>query len=55
MVKVTKMNHCLNDTGFTHFDGYIQLDKERNFMKIVCKVPKNKYKITSNDKDYKEE
>ena len=54
-VKIMKMNHCLNDSGFTHFEGYIQLADDRNFLKIVNMVPNNKYKITSNQKDFREE
>ena len=45
------MNHCLNDSGFTHFEGFIQMDKDRNFVKIVKKVPKHKYRVLSNSKD----
>ena len=48
-VKMIKMNHCLNDAGFTHFEGYIQLvQEEGNFIKIVNKIPNHKYQITSN-------
>ena len=42
-VKIIKMNHCLNDSSFTHYEGFVQLDKDRNFFKIVNKVPNHKY------------
>lgn len=42
-VKVIKMNHCLNESGFTHFEGFIQLDHDKNFFKITNKIPNHKY------------
>lgn len=48
------MNHCLNDEGFTQYEGYIQLDDEGKFITITNKIPIPVYKITNNNKELKQ-
>jgi len=49
------MNHCLNDSGFTQFEGYIQLLENGEYLKITNKIPNPKYHITMNSKELKVE
>ena len=49
------MNHCFNDTGFTQYEGFIQLHDDGNLVKITTKVPKLKYKVIQNSKELCEE
>ena len=53
-IKVIKLNHCLNDSGFTQFEGFIQLEDDNQFVKITNKIPNQVYRITNNQKELKQ-
>ena len=47
------MNHCLNDSGLTQYEGYMQLEDDGEFMKLTNKIPTPKYQVTQNSKELK--
>ena len=46
---ITKMNHCMGDSGHNQYDAYMQLSDDGEFMKIVKKLPlQNMYVKSAN-------
>ena len=52
-VKIIKMNHCLNDSGLTQYEGYVELKENGEYFKITNKIPNPKYQVTQNSKELK--
>ena len=50
-VKIIKMNHCLNESGFTQYESFIELVEDNKFVKITNKIPSPVYRITNNQKE----
>lgn len=47
------MNHCLNDSGLTQYEGYVELKENGEYFKITNKIPNPKYQVTQNSKELK--